>query len=428
MKKHVSSFVSKHGMLAVLLGLCAIVSIITIEEQHPEGAAAAKATAKAATRELSTGARVAIVARDTQLDRDFSEGLAPLLEKAGFTVAGTIHGDPSAIKAGLDGVGPVDAIATVKAVSEWPVLGSVKTVTAASYMWPTFLTGGNLRTVANRIVVIGIIAIGMTLVIITAGIDLSVGSLVALAAVFAAWIIRDLFAGADTGTLGQIIGGCGGILLCGLVGCFTGLMVTRFDVPPFIVTLSVMLMARGSAYLISGGDSIPEVPGEFNWLGTGSTLGIPHAVILMIILYAIAYVIMNRTAFGRYIYAVGGNREAARLSGVPVNLVILAVYAICGLLAGVGGVVTASKLRSGDPGLGVMLELDVIAAVVVGGTSIAGGEGKIMGTLIGALIIGVILNAMNLVGIDSYAQMVVLGAVILTAVLIDKAQKKSAKG
>ena len=180
-----------------------------------------------------------------------------------------------------------------------------------------------------------------------------------------------------------------------------------------------MKMASGQAFQWAGGESISELPASLRWLGGGRTIGVPNAVWLMAILFVIAHIVMSRTVFGRYVYAIGGNEEAARLSGVPVKRVKLAVYTICGALAGVGGILLTSKLGAGDPKFGTGYELDVIAAVVVGGTSLMGGRGKILGTLIGAFIIAVINNGMNLTDIGPFTQWRVLGAVLLAAVLID---------
>jgi ribose transport system permease protein len=181
-------------------------------------------------------------------------------------------------------------------------------------------------------------------------------------------------------------------------------------------------MARGLAFMNNVGFSIYQVPAAMPWLGQGRTLGIPNTVILLVVLYTAAHVFMAHTRMGRYIYAVGGNTETARLSGVPVALVIVFVYAMSGLSAGLGGCIQASQINTGTPDMGKMFELYVIAAVVLGGTSLAGGTGQILGTLIGAFIISVIQNGMNLLGMGSYTQQVVLGAVILLAVLLDKAR------
>jgi ribose transport system permease protein len=206
-------------------------------------------------------------------------------------------------------------------------------------------------------------------------------------------------------------------------------MVTRFAIPPFIATLAVMQVASGLAYIISKGRPIYKLPQSFVLLGRGAdpALGIPYAVLLMAGLYAAAHVLMSRTTLGRYIYAVGGNEEAARLAGVRVGSVLLFVYAACGTLAGLGGVVMASQLRSGAPTYGLMYELYVIAAVVVGGTSLSGGQGTIPGTLVGAFIIAVIQNGMNLTQVESYTQKVVLGVVILGAVLLDRLKQRGVR-
>jgi ribose transport system permease protein len=212
--------------------------------------------------------------------------------------------------------------------------------------------------------------------------------------------------------------------ICALAGLGNGLLITAFRIPPFIVSLGMMLIASGLAFRLSAGRSVPELPTSFFWLGQGRTLGVPHPVLLMMGLYLIAHVVMSRTVFGRYVYAIGGNEEAARLSGVPVQRVLVAVYTICGALAGLAGLVLTSQLSAGDPKFGLMYELDVIAAVVVGGTSLMGGQGKIFGTLIGAFIIAVIKNGMNLTDVDPFNQKIVLGAVLTLAVLIDTLKRR----
>jgi ribose transport system permease protein len=210
-----------------------------------------------------------------------------------------------------------------------------------------------------------------------------------------------------------------------MIGAFSGAMVTRFDIPPFIVTLAMMLVGSGVAYTLAKGESIYQIPDSFIWLGRGADLlHLPNAVVLMLVLYALAHVLMSRMKLGRYLYAVGGNREAARLSGVPVRRVMMFAYVASAILAGVGGVIMASQLKSGSATYGNMYELYVIAAAVVGGTSLSGGEGKIFGTLIGAFTIAVIQNGMNLTNVESYTQKVVLGFVILGAVLLDKIRRK----
>jgi len=307
---------------------------------------------------------------------------------------------------------------------KYPDLAETPRVVAEAEYRPDFLKPSNLLAVVDRIVVIAIIAIGMTMVIVTAGIDLSVGSLIALSGVIGTLIMKQL-GGLSAPAWTVAVGFLAGTLACGALGAFAGVLVARFRVAPFITTLALMMVARGLAFLITGGFSIYQVPKALPWLGQGRTLGVPHTVILLVGLYAVAHVFMSRTRLGRYIYAVGGNEEAARLSGVPVPFVLIFVYALSGLAAGVGGCIQASQLNTGTPNVGLMYEMYVIAAVVVGGTSLSGGSGRILGTLIGAFIISVIQNGMNLLGIESYTQNVVLGLVILGAVLLDRVRRTS---
>jgi ribose transport system permease protein len=242
--------------------------------------------------------------------------------------------------------------------------------------------------------------------------------------VVAAWLIRAL-GGTDATTVEMLLASVAAILMCGAVGFVSGITITQFNVPPFIATLGVMLVASGLAYIISSGESIYDIPDGYVWLGRGADLlSIPNAVVLMALIFVLAHILMTRTKLGRYIYAVGGNPEAARLSGIRVNMILLFVYTVSGLMGGLGGIVQASQLKSGAPTYGLLYELYVIAAVVVGGTSLAGGQGRISGTLIGAFIIGVIQNGMNLTGVESYTQKVVLGFVILGAVLLDMLKKR----
>jgi ribose transport system permease protein len=298
-----------------------------------------------------------------------------------------------------------------------------------SYKWPNFLKRDNLLNIANQIAVIAIVAIGMTMVIITGGIDLSVGSLIALSAVVAGLGIRDWFGGTGAGAGGMIVASVVAVLVCGGAGALSGGFVTLFGIPPFIVTLAMMLVASGAAFLLSHGQSVYQVPDSFVWLGRGADLfNLPNAVVLMAVLYLGAHIVMTRTVLGRFLYAVGGNRVAARLSGVPVRRVLLTAYIASGLLAGLGGVIMASQLKSGAPTYGGMYELYVIAAVVVGGASLNGGSGRMFGTLIGALTIAVIQNGMNLTNVESYTQKVVLGLVILGAVLLDLLRRRGRGG
>jgi ribose transport system permease protein len=425
---------SRYGMIFVLLLLCVFYSVLTMGPQHPEGLGGAR---RLAARLAGPDAprRVVVVTRGGAVDRDFTVELLQLCEEAGIDVADVVSGAPADIRrrlerqhaAGVRHVATLEASAPVvnAIVAASPDLADLVVTTPPARTWPTFLLRENLLNVANQIAVIAILAIGMTMVIITGGIDLSVGSLIALAAVIAAWIIGRLGGDGAPGWA-MLAGGTGAMLLCGGCGAFSGLVITRFGVPPFIATLGMMQVASGLAYIISRGKPIYQVPERFVALGRGADplLGIPYAVLLMLALYALAHLLMSRTVLGRYVYAVGGNEEAARLAGVRVRRVKMFVYTTCAVLAGLGGVVMASQLKSGAPTYGLMYELYVIAAVVVGGTSLSGGEGRILGTLIGAFIIAVIQNGMNLTNVESYTQKVVLGLVILGAVLLDRVKRR----
>ncbi|NOX56768.1 MAG: ABC transporter permease [Planctomycetes bacterium] len=433
--RNLSRLTSEYGMVLVLLLLCGFFSAMTVSQQHPTGESAAVRLAKQLAADFRPGATVLIVARRHAEDAAFSKRLQQELAARGFDVLGAVNGEPKDARRALQQIAAsgrrLDLIACTQTTSTWlvlsdvnrdfPRIGPTRLVTPQPYRWPNFLKSDNLLNIANQIAVIAIVAIGQTVVIITAGIDLSVGSLIALSAVASTLLIRD-FAGAEqAGTWGMTLACLGGIALAGLIGALSGITITLFGVPPFIATLGMMLFASGVAYILSQGQSVYQVPDSFVWLGRGADLfGIPNAVVLMLALYAVAHVLMSRSVWGRYVYAVGGNREAARLSGVPVRRVILLAYVLSGALAGLGGIVMASQLKSGSPTYGQMYELYVIAAVVVGGTSLAGGEGKVLGTLIGAFIIAVIQNGMNLMNVESYTQKVVLGLVILVAVLLDR--------
>jgi ribose transport system permease protein len=432
-----SRFLSQYGMLFVLLLLCVFFSLATLREQHPAGEGAARAlerqiAAATAPGAPHDGAAVVIAARAGEADRRFARELARRLAARGRPAVAIVTGDPAALREALapfDGAGRALLVATLETdapivrgvLASFPDLAGTPLLTPPAHRWPTFLLADNLRNVANQIAVIAILAIGMTMVIVTGGIDLSVGSLIALAAVVTAGLIGQL--GGEAATVGgMLLAGAAAIGISALIGAFSGLMITRFAVPPFIATLGMMQVASGIAYILSQGKPIYRVPDGLVTLGRGADplLGLPYAVLLMAALYLIAHLLMSRTTLGRYIYAVGGNAEAARLAGVRVRAVQMFVYVTCAALAGFGGVIMASQLKSGAPTYGLMYELYVIAAVVVGGTSLSGGEGRILGTLIGAFIIAVIQNGMNLTNVESYTQKVVLGLVILGAVLLDR--------
>jgi ribose transport system permease protein len=430
-------FVHDYGMVFVLLLLAGLFAALTVKEQHPTGEDAGRQVADFIVARFGNQARVLIVTRDTSEDLAFSRAAAERLESSGATVLAIVNGSVpdvrKAIESILDQGGQIDAIAANDVTAKWtvydrfPAVGSAKCVIPTSYTWPDFLKVSNLLGVANQTAIYAIIAIGMTMVIVTGGIDLSVGSLVALASVSSALMIRDWGGGSDAGLGMVLVAGCAGIAICALAGALNGFMITTFQIPPFIVTLGMMMMASGLSFRLSEGRSIPELPATFFWLGRGQTLGVPHPILLMIVLYALAHVVMSRMVFGRYVYAIGSNKRAAFLSGVPVQRILIAVYTICGAVAGLGGIVLTSQLSAGDPKFGSMYELEVIAAVVVGGTSLLGGQGKIFGTLIGAFIISVIKNGMNLTDVDPFNQKIVLGAVLLTAVLLDTLRRREAR-
>jgi ribose transport system permease protein len=435
-----SRFLSEYSMVLVLLGLAAVFSYATLAEQHPRGAAAAEQVASDISRHADRKAAVMIVVRNTREDTEYAAMLEERLSAAGIPEVITVLGEPAnaleALRNAAAARKKVSAIAANEVTSAWPVLqdldrkfpglGEVRVVAPHSYRWPNFLKADNLLNIANQIAVIAIIAIGMTMVIITGGIDLSVGSLMALSAVLAALLIRDVAGGQSANATGMVLSCLAALVVCGLIGLLTGTLVTVFAMPPFIATLGMMLIARGLAEILAKGQSVYEVPDSFIWLGRDADLwGLPNAVVLMAVLFVLAHLLMKRMTLGRYIYAVGGNAEAARLSGVPLRGVLVFVYVLSGVLAGLGGVVMASQLKSGSPTYGQMYELYVIAAVVVGGTSLSGGEGNIFGTLIGAFIMAVIWNGMNLTNVESRMQMIVLGSVLLGAVLLDMLKKRT---
>lgn len=427
--------VGGYSMLLVLLLLCAIFSVLTYQEQHPTGATAAQQLAATIVDEQGASAHVLIAAGTTPDEVAFADKLQESLGRAGVTILATVKGDPRDARremARLAGSGArLDIVACSPAASTWlvfadlasnfPLLRSATVMTPRTYRWPTFLNASNLLNIANQIAVIAIVAIGMTMVIITGGIDLSVGSLIALAAVTTACAIRDFAGGLNAAAPGMTLACVAGAAVCSAVGLLSGLTITMLGIPPFIVTLAMMLVASGIAYILAQGQSVYQIPESFVWLGRGADLWhIPNAVLLMLALYLVAHVLMTRMTLGRYLYAVGGNKEAARLSGVPVQRVLVFAYTVSGLLAGLGGIMLASQLKSGSPTYGQMYELYTIAAVVVGGTSLSGGEGSVSGTLIGAFIIAVIQNGMNLTNVEPYTQKVVLGMVILAAVILDR--------
>jgi len=284
---------------------------------------------------------------------------------------------------------------------------------------PHFLTLANLLNIAQQTSINAIIAVGMTFVIISAGIDLSVGSILAFSGVVLAGALH---AGAPLPLAlitGMITGG-----LCGLVN---GLLISLGRLPPFIATLGMMSVARGAALMFSNGRPVSGFSEPFRFIANGELFHIPFPVILMLAIYLIAHFVLQRTKLGRYTYAIGGNEEAAFLSGINVKLYKTLVYVLCGLLSAVAAVILTARLNSAQPIAGIMYELDAIAAAVIGGTSLIGGVGSVATTLVGAFIMGVLRNGLNILGVSSFIQQTVIGSVIIFAVLIDMALKKKGK-
>ncbi len=291
-----------------------------------------------------------------------------------------------------------------------PLAGLLLLCIALWIATPHFLTWNNLANVLQQSTINAILALGMTFVILTAGIDLSVGSVLAFAGVVAAW---SMHAGAPT-PMGILTG----ILVGTACGTVNGLLISFGRLPPFIVTLGMMGVARGAALMFSDARPISGFSDAFRWLARGE-IGLPNFIWILLILYGIAFVLLNFTRFGRFTYSIGGNEQAALLSGVPVRSYKTLIYALSGFAAGIAAVLQTARLDSATPNAGEMFELDAIAATVIGGTSLMGGEGNVFGTLIGALIIGVLRNGLNLLAISSNAQSLVIGAVIVISALLD---------
>lgn len=277
---------------------------------------------------------------------------------------------------------------------------------------PNFFSVSNLFEVARQVSVNAILAAGVTFVIITAGIDLSVGSVLGFSALVAVYS-ASVGVPAPLAIVAAVLAGA-------LIGLINGVLVARFLLASFIVTLAALTYVRGFVYVGTGGSAITAPELGFAFLGSGSIGPVPVPVIVMVLVFALGWFLLNRTAFGLRVFAVGDNPEAARLSGIPVRRVLTWVYIISGACAGLAGLILAARLQSAVPDLGVAYELNAIAAVVLGGTSLSGGKGSMSGTLIGAMIIGVLANGLILLGVPSFYQLIIQGVVIIVAVLIDR--------
>ncbi|WP_053037731.1 ABC transporter permease subunit [Staphylococcus haemolyticus] len=295
-----------------------------------------------------------------------------------------------------------------------PFIGLILLIIVVSILNPSFLDLSNLLNLLRQISINGLIAFGMTFIILTGGIDLSVGSILALSSAFIALMI--------TSGVDPIIALIIGVLIGFVLGAVNGLLVTKGNMAPFIATLATMTIFRGLTLVITDGNPITNLGDSylFQLFGKGYFIGIPVPAVTMIIVFVILLIILQKTTFGRHTYAIGGNEVAAKISGIKVNKIKILIYGISGLMSALAGGILTSRLNSAQPTAGTSYELDAIAAVVLGGTSLTGGKGRIVGTLIGVLIIGVLNNGLNLLGVSSFYQQVVKGVVILIAVLIDR--------
>ncbi len=292
-----------------------------------------------------------------------------------------------------------------------------------SIIQPAFRTSSNIINILQQVTVIAVLALGESLVIFLGRIDISVGSVVALAGIIMGKVIIE--AG-----MPSIVGIIIALALGAACGCFNGVMIAKFRLQPMIATLAMMSMARGAALTIADGNTITGYSDGFRWISVGTIPGtsIPVQILFMILLYIIFWYIMKYRKFGRYIYSVGGNEEATRLSGIDTDKVIIAGYALCGLMAGLASYILVAKLNSAQSTAGLDYEMDAIASSVIGGASLLGGSGNLWGTFVGAIIMIVIRNGLNLMNVSSNLQKLVLGIVILIAVLADSFRQKAAAG
>ncbi|EPN33905.1 ribose ABC transporter permease [Pseudomonas syringae pv. actinidiae ICMP 18807] len=294
----------------------------------------------------------------------------------------------------------------------YPLVGLIVVTICMIFASDKFLTSANLENIARQVSINAIIAVGMTCVILTGGIDLSVGPVMALSGTLTAALLV-------AGVPGPIAI-MAGLLLGAAFGIGNGIFVAYLKMPPIIVTLATMGIARGLGLMYTNGYPVSGLPEWFSFFGRGEFLGIQIPILAMVLVYIAAFILLQHTPIGRYIYAIGGNEEAVRLSGVRAPRYKLLVYGISGLTAAVAGLLLTSRLMSGQPNAGVSFELDAIAAVVLGGAAIAGGRGAILGTLVGAMLLGVLNNGLNLMSVSPYVQSVIKGGIILLAIFVSR--------
>jgi ribose/xylose/arabinose/galactoside ABC-type transport system permease subunit len=299
------------------------------------------------------------------------------------------------------------------------LVGLVLLASLLSVLTPHFLSVSNLLNVMEQTSINAVIALGMTFVILSGGIDLSVGSLLALAGVVLAWALQAGWPVPAAILAGLAVGGASGLV--------NGLLITKGRLPAFIATRGMMSIARGAALVFTSGRPISGFGAGFRQLATARILGVPAPIVVTIAVYALGHFLLTRTRFGRYVYAIGGNEEATRLSGINAGFHKTMVYVLSGVASGLAAALLTARLNSAQPIAGINYELDAIAATVIGGTSLSGGVGTLHGTLIGALIMGVLRNGLNLLGTSSFFQQIVIGIVIIAAVLVDSMLKPSAK-
>ncbi|MCU0338445.1 MAG: ABC transporter permease [Spirosomaceae bacterium] len=309
----------------------------------------------------------------------------------------------------------------IKSLKQYGIVGAFLLICLLlSLLTPQFFTLSNWTIIITQVSINALLAFGVTFVIITGGIDLSLGSMVAVAGVASAMVAHP-----DTY---PVVVPIGVGLLCGLlIGGFNGLVITRSNIAPFIVTLGTMTIGRGLALILSKGRPVSNLSDAFNFIGGGAVGGVPFPIVILIVVFIVCHLILKKTVLGRYIYAIGGNENAAKAAGIEVNKVKMTVYMMCGLLAGLAGILLTSRITTGQPNAGAGFELYAIAAAIIGGTSTSGGTGTMTGTLIGALMIGVISNGLDLLNVSSYYQQIVMGSIIIGAVVLDSWQQRGSR-